>query len=221
MNRNASLVIIIATLLLSAATNAISATPKLKPDSKPAPKLVKPSQPDWQKEPSSFMGIEFGRPLSEQIPKCPTEKIGSSEFLDHKAMRLLDKPCYTILGRFRIMENYPNLGVLNEKPTILMAGDVPEGMFFRLPHYNWQKMLDLLKAKYGEPTLVEKSTNTTHGGAIVTGAEYKWIGKLVTLTFSEYGDTVNNSLVGIETKRLSDSSQEESKRNADAYKDKL
>jgi hypothetical protein len=204
-----SLGLLITALLANGAGNARELD---KPQSRRAPQ-----QRVWTQEPSSFLGVEFGKALAEQFEQCPKSI---------SATLLLGKPCYeekiSPSSTQAQLYNPPKIGIYFEDyPYIYLVDGAPEQMSFEVAHYNWEKMLELLKAKYGEPTTATTEEYSTKGGMRLDGFFAAWQGTNITLMFSEYGSTIKKSSVTIQTSRLLDHFKSDKKRNAEQYKDRL
>jgi hypothetical protein len=180
-----------------------------------------PTHTTWEAEPDSFLGIKFGQPLDSQMPECPKHTY-STGFSSYETNYSIDaKACWEELGRgFRTISNPPALGVFYQATAYVING-LFEGIVITFDHYNYLKMLDLFRERYGSPSHVQKSSFQTHSGMKLEGNVYHWVGRNVEIRFSEYGSKLDEGEVDISTKALQNSYIEENKRNSDRYKDRL
>ena len=65
--------------------------------------------------------------------------------------------------------------------------------------YNFLKIFDLFKAKYGAPTITQNGTVQNRMGASFTCIEYKWIGNTANIVLCEYGSKLDEGKVSIFT----------------------
>lgn len=165
----------------------------------------------WDAEPDSFLGLKFGQTLESQIPECQNEY----DILNSS------KSCWKSFGQgLRPINNPPTLGVLYEAYGHVVNGTL-EGMTIEFDHYNYLKMLDMFREKYGLPTLEKKSLFQATGGVKVQGNVYHWVGKNIEIIFSEYGGTIDKGEINVFTKDFKIGRSEENRRNTNTYKDNL
>jgi hypothetical protein len=173
----------------------------------------------------SFMGIRFGQPFAGQIPECPKEEkyhsYDNSRIYPEKIrcfkfyVMAFDEPAVYELA------NPPDIGIRiwNVLPSVV-AGNF-EGMSFYFRHYDYIKMLELFRSRYGAPTRVEMGSYQCSGGMSLTGQINTWKGKTITITVSEYGIQADEGSVSVATRTLHESVDSENKSNAIRHKDKL
>jgi hypothetical protein len=172
------------------------------------------TDPSWKEEPSSFMGIRFGVPVTKQFQECPPDP------LDRFGLTGPDRQC---LVRY----NPKSAGLYEWKPDIKarvldmrmnLVDDSVEGLSVQIVRYDWYRLLDSLLLKYGLPHSRE-TTYRTKGGVKVPGQVLTWRGPNVTMTASEFGSTFDEGTVIFQTKAWAEYLDRESK-SAKATKDK-
>jgi len=172
------------------------------------------TDPSWKEEPSSFMGIRFGVPVTNQFQECPPDP------LDRFGLTGPDRQC--------LVRYDPNSAELYEwKPDIKarvldmrmnLVDDSVEGLSVQIVRWDWYRLVDSLLLEYGLPHSRER-TYRTKGGVKVPGEVLTWRGPNVTMTASEFGSTFDEGTVTLQTKAWTEYLDRES-RNAKATKDK-
>jgi hypothetical protein len=167
----------------------------------------------WEKEPSEFWGLRLGHSLAEQLPECRKRTAYSYDF---------DQPqrCYKRIGpsgKFAELEKNPPIGIGTAKVSVYLVDGRIEGFSFDVAHYNWRKLEALLRERFGPPTRTATVALTTRGGARLTGYEMQWNGRRVTMQLSEYGETVNEARLWLETEALREASKAEAETNAKSH----
>ncbi len=211
----------IASLCILAALGWSSATVAGTTPKRP-PAAAGPSQP----EPTTFMGVRFGVPVAEQFVDCSRPESGDPDF-DRKVLLKWDLArqrvtCFSRLGKFAELNIWPDLGLRVLGVTLNLAeADSVEGLSVKVYRFDWMKMLDLLTAKFGEPQAHEVVSYSNLAGGQRDGGVYTWKWPGVTISLSEYGSKVDESLVRVETARLVRWLKRQSMQNAQENKDKL
>lgn len=177
-------------------------------------------------EPTSFMGVQFGVPVTTQFEDCTRPGIGDPNFEQklskHWDLAAKGITCFSRLGRFAELNRWPDLGLRVLGLSVMLAeADSVEGALVTVYRFDWTKMLDLLTAKFGAPQEHESATYTNLAGGERQGEIYTWRWPGVTLSLSEYGSKVDESSVTLETKRLRSWLQRQSLENAQRNKDRL
>ena len=171
------------------------------------------TDPSWKEEPSSFMGIRLGVPVTQQFQECPPDP------LDRFGLTGPDRQC---LVRY----DAKSAGLYEWKPDtkarvldmrMYLVHDSVEGLSVQIVRYDWYRLLDSLLLKYGLPHSRDK-TYRTKGGVKVPGEVLTWRGPNVTMTASEFGSTFDEGTVTLETKAWTEYLDRESKK-AKASKD--
>jgi len=155
------------------------------------------TDPSWKEEPSSFMGIRLGVPVKEQFKECPPD------LLDRVGLIGADRQClvrYDDESAGLYEWKPPDIGVRLLDMTMYLADDSVEGVSVNFVGYDWFRMRDLLTLKYGLPHLKETSMYTTKSGERVPGQVLTWRGTNATMTLSEFGSKVDESIVTLRTK---------------------
>lgn len=215
------LLVTIASTTLSVLAQQEMVAPIISP---PEPSNV-PQTPTWS-EPTSFLGLELGRPLTEQtgtIVECPTEFISSRSFIKMRDWTFKGF-CYEtkpIIGwKFWKTYNKPDIGV-GYSMTLIVTDNVLQGALLSVGPLFREKFLALLIARYGEPHLKSVSTLQNRMGATFEGAVYSWSGPSVDLQFSEYGNTMDESSFTILRKAYLAEKSTEINESVQKNKDKL
>jgi hypothetical protein len=173
------------------------------------------SDPSWKEEPSSFMGIRFGVPVTKQFQECPPDP------LDLFGLTGPDRQC---LVRYDpksagLYEWKPDTKVRVLDMRMYLVDDSVEGLSVKIVRYDWPRLRDSLLLKYGLPHSRE-TTYRTKGGVKVPGQVLTWRGPNVTMTASEFGDKFDEGSVTLQTKVCREYLDRESKENSKENKDK-
>jgi hypothetical protein len=166
-------------------TNALAQTQKKKADE------TKKTINNWKLEPQSFLSIKLGVPITESLDKCSSD-------LRHEEK--LKKMCWTgsndsksKLGIFIA----PDIGVWYTGHEIEVIDGLVESVAFGFKHFEYVKVADLLKSKYGPPTTRKVAEVKTRGGASYDSLEMTWKGKKYTLTYKSISGTIDEGWVQI------------------------
>lgn len=206
MNKFHALLLVIAV----ACTNALAETTKEKiPSPKQTTQTVK--QKIWESEPNSILGIKLGVPLSESMEECTKERYGYGY--------TSGKMCWT-KGAFSSLyeiRNYPTIGVgIWDVIVRLVEGNV-EAVDFSFNHSVYLNMVQLLKAKYGEPSQETTVMVQNRMGATFASVKMFWIGKNLILSFASREGKIDEGLVSLYSMKFLESL----KFDAGQHKDKL
>lgn len=169
---------------------------------------------NWPLEPESFMGFRFGESFGEQISKCPSDTTVSKENIRCYETISIDAELFKV-------HNLANIGIPVVDITPVVKNGMFEGIYLTFRQFDYLKMYDLFKAKYGEPTKVEKITLQNRMGASFTGVECKWLGKSVNIVLSEYGSKIDEGQVTVFTHNYINTIGKESKSKAEEFKNNL
>ena len=186
-----------------------------------------PAAANWASEPTNVLGVSFDQPLESQMQECPKDpKLANLPIPVYDVVQInaLHKSCFEFMAsdsEFRPLKNLPDIGVFYEATAhIVGKGDIA-AILLNIQHDRRREMLDLLVAKYGEPPTVLTQRYTSLAAAVQEGKLYEWLGKKVSILFSEYGSTLDQSVVTISVNALLGASGERSRANAEKNKDKL
>ena len=115
------------------------------------------------------------------------------------------------------VENYQAPGLAIWDVDVRLVAGLVESVEFKFHHYDYLKMGELLKSRYGPPSQENVTTVQNRMGATFDSVEMGWIGKNLTLTFESRAGQIDEGMVRIYSKKY----YESLKFNADQYKDKL
>lgn len=159
----------------------------------------------WAKEPESFLGIDFKKPLRAQ--NCPTKYISKNSqlvMMDFEALKNFDGVCidtqdttYKIQrgdsGKFKLY-NLPNLGFtyyvyINFKEGVVTSFNI------YLEQSDFHTLLSAFKERYGAPTTTQSQIFKTMTGAEFDAAVVGWKGKAISILMYERLGRVDESSV--------------------------
>jgi len=148
----------------------------------------------WDKEPTSFWGLELGRSLRAQLPEC-TGRVGLGDIPIYDAVQ--QTRCWErSIGKSKFvpLQANPPLGV-PAWGTALTVDDRVEGVLVKFRHFERLHIEALLIERFGRPTESTSNRFTTRGGAQLVGAVHRWKGVNVEIVYSEYSDTIDRGHV--------------------------
>lgn len=189
-----------------------SADKKVKPGKSYDKETSKPIL--WESEPESIIGIKLGVPLSESMNECPKSDFSYRQF-DTKEMCWMDTRLKK--GVMYFIGNPPLLGFPISDVTAWVVNGSVESVNFVFDYSDHMKMVELLKSKYGTPSLEEQRRVQNRMGATFDNLVLLWVGKNLTLSFESRASTIDKGAVTIYSKQYS----EFQKFNADEYKGRL
>ena len=174
----------VATALVSTGVFA-QALPKKAPSRSPA--QTQAAEKGWVKEPSSFLGIEFKKPLTVQ--NCPTTYISQNSkmvMMDFEALKSMDGGCIDTQeitskyqrgdsGKFKLF-NLPNLGFTYKVYLNFKAGLVTS-FTMELDQSDFSTLLNVFKDRYGAPTSSQTHVFKAKNGGEFNATEVAWKGK--------------------------------------------
>lgn len=149
------------------------------------------SSDTWQREPVSFVGIAFDRPLTSQIPKCPT--IPGSSVADTAQASKLATPCYA--GEFAsipTIHNTPDLGFYYETTAMLDKG-IPTAFIVKTDAENYGKLLTAFTQRYGRPHGLENGTVQNGIGASFDNQIARWAGKRISIKLEKRSQKITTT----------------------------
>lgn len=174
----------------------------------------------WEQEPTSFMGIELGQPLSKSVStNCPVDNFG---LVDDSAVKSLGSLCQ-IKEFFIKDDSYSVYGF--QVPQLFQDGyittldgrlDGAVGWFkIRFVSSNFSQVMEMLTIKYGSPHKKEVEKLKTNGGAEFDNIVLSWSGKNVLIkveSLAERSYDYENGVINIYTSeyltKISNSSNE-------------
>lgn len=177
---------------------------------------------DWVQEPTSFLSVALDAPLG--MPECPTYPgIRSAKLYDTLAEIKSKQMCFEeVTPKLTEIRNAPDIGVPVIHFTAATSDDGKVGsILLTIPHFKRQDMLELLRARYGEPSRTLSQEVASAAGARLTGMAYEWVGRRIVLSFREYGARIDESVVSVITTAYVQAEKASSSSRAQANKDKL
>lgn len=157
---------------------------------------------NWVKEPSAFLGIKLGEPIT--LPVCPSSK----GFIDHKAVAKLEGVCRDPDkngSRTSVrLYNEPKLGFYY-KLYLSVEDGVAESVNMFMKEQHFQEMLGVLTERYGPPSIARE--------------DVAWIGNKVSIFMRQHGQD-GESGVSIRFNGIAEKKQKEreEKRSREAKK---
>jgi hypothetical protein len=128
-------------------------------------------------EPDSFMGVKFGRPIGESIPKCDSET-----------------PPYVSGRKLCWQESYGRILVQNVvidelrlRLFVDLVNDAVAAMNMEFATPQYSRLAGILKTRYGAPSQVAAQNWTSRAGVSLPGQVMKWKGKKTSITIQERG----------------------------------
>lgn len=210
----------IASLVIS--SEALLAQPAKRQTPSPTP--LPQRTPVWA-EPTSFVGLELGKSLAEQVQvigPCPTKPVSATSTYTVRDWSYKGF-CYEtpVVGhKFREVYNGPDIGI-GYTMSLVLQDEVVQGAIITIGRVSKDQFLALLRARYGEPHSVKSQTYQNRMGANFTGSAYLWQGPNVSLGFSEYGTSLDEAAFEIVRNAASTSEADKMNQNAQKNKRKL
>lgn len=170
---------------------AVAKSPSKKPTA--APMAV------WTKEPTSFLGFEFGQPLPDTLPACPR---------DDRELAYTRTSCLQGSSPVFRMWWAPDLGFSYSNSIFLYAGKVAS-VTLKVHEDSYQALKSLLITRYGPPTSASVSTVKSLVGAEFRSEELAWIGTNVHISLYQRYDKVDESAVFVQNNALMKASMDE------------
>lgn len=149
-------------------------------------------------------GIPLGAPFT--ISECKKDKFGYSGVTDQLCFeRLTNKKDSAAIVNGTVRLRFP----LKESPEIVKGGviiaQIIDGNIEGTGFNTWgirnqDEVLNALKAKYGEPSVLEPSTVQTAAGASFQMIKAVWNTDAIDVTFQGTTSSIDSGLVNIDTK---------------------
>lgn len=179
-----SSIVLTASISMLLATSSVIAAENKNLQKNMKPETQSPPKPKWEQEPSSFMGIELGRPLSiSSFARCPKFS-WAPDNVDFVEAAKLGKLClnkerengtYTIYG-FQVPPLKDNAKI----KTLDNAGVGAVGNFkIVFNSNNFPQVKEMLTIKYGSPHKIEIEKLKTKGGDEFDNIVLFWSGENV------------------------------------------
>jgi hypothetical protein len=148
-------------------------------------------------EPTSFLGLELGKSISKQsavIVKCPAKPLfgGSTTMFRDSSFKGYCYDASLVMDDVALAYGGPDLGV-RYKMAVILDDETLRGVILTIQSQMKDQFFALLKARYGEP-------HTTIVGASFVGNRYVWSGPNISIQFSEYGLSIEESNFQIKTR---------------------
>jgi len=140
----------------------------------------------WPQEPSSFVGIKLGAPLSASLPECPWDTYGWVNF---------GKPCFKSIDSHIEVHNVENFSEILVEEVDGKVGSV--ACFF--PADTGNTVLRAMIAKFGLPHRRWTEQKTNSFGAVFNGQISLWEGRKTYIEFSSLTDEVDKGSVIVST----------------------
>lgn len=195
--------------------------------------LARSNAQDWPNEPSHFLGLEFGKPLVDQVKECPKYKKGFQrgeyEYAPQEKCFQTDwKPNpYAADGHGVLAKvyNLPDIGLhtqikgINGTQVLLVDGTVEDVKDTFTP-LGYDRLVALLTETYGKPVTASVPLQNSFG-AKFNGDIATWRGKNLTVTVMKYYGSLNNSLIEVRTKKLDALDNAKAEREKQNFRDAL
>jgi hypothetical protein len=150
--------------------------------------------------------------------ECTPDNIPiSREYNDKKEHIMCWSKSNYASGNFYDINHEPRIGVVIYFLHAQMVNRTVEYVDFLFNHYDYIKVLDLLKIKYGKPSREDVSIKQNKMGAKFESIESIWSGNNITILLQSLGSKVDEGRVSVFTKKYSKSLEFDT----DKYKDKL
>lgn len=143
----------------------------------------------WEKEPDSFMGISFASNIVKDLPLCPEGVYSFNQKTLCYEKPYFDNGRYTILGT-------PDIGLsYTYSLTAKVRDERVEHFYVSIKNSDYEKLVSVFKAKYGEPVRVTSDPVVTGAGAKLDNTIMSWEGKKVHMMITQYDGDIDSSSV--------------------------
>ncbi|WP_162831463.1 hypothetical protein [Paraburkholderia caffeinilytica] len=177
---------VLAVTLACAAYGVSAATPAKKPH--PSPVAV------WDKEPASFLGFEFGKPLPSDLVTCPSS-------LRDLALNFTHTPCLQVDEPIVKLWLAPELGFPYTNFEYLHDGNVAS-VTLQTSVDNYDALKSLLTTRYGPPTRTSTTVVKTMAGGEFSSEQCRWTGARISILLDQRHEKVDQSQVFVEDTAL-------------------
>lgn len=164
----------------------------------------------WRMEPTDFLGIVPGKPVSEQtaVAECRMRVVPST------GERVLDKDyahfCTTNAPFYSSFRNKPDLGFPYEV-NFLMRKKVVEGVQLTVPRAHLHHAFEYITRAYGQPTSTQLVKARDVGDVLHDVMVYSWAGTNVFMSLTEFSPTTGHSTIALSTNQYIDDRAEAAK----------
>jgi hypothetical protein len=162
------------------------------PAKTPAKKSPQAQVAVWDKEPTSFLGFELGKPVPSDIPTCPT----SLHELAYTRTTCLKEGDPT-----RDVWWAPQIGIPHTDYISLQDGKVAS-VTLNTSAENYEALKRLLITRYGAPTKTSVTTVQNMEGGKFASEESDWNGVNVDIQLYQRFDKIDQSSVFVHDKAL-------------------
>jgi hypothetical protein len=178
--------------------------------------------PNWPNEPTSFLHISFGTPLSASVPVCPSTK-GPSGYVSYQWAEF-KAPCFGDEPMLGFKEVYNLSPFFNVMAREFGSGVQWIGMDFNHEDLNGEHLesvRDSLVAKFGPPQVDRIEEWRTKAGASYQNRVLIWTGKDITVRFDSLGSRVGQGSIEAYTRAYQQKAAEDEKQKTDSLRDKF
>jgi hypothetical protein len=150
----------------------------------------------WVKEPSSFLGIAFGKPIGQLIPECPRESPGSSLY----SWWNLDHPCFEPVSDFYSVHNISQF-------TKVYVTEIDGNAEFVTAIFNTENAKEIGGAmieKFGPPSFRKINMEQNRMGANFENLVMIWKGINIEIEFDSIGSRIDEGIIEARTKVYTD-----------------
>jgi hypothetical protein len=116
-------------------------------------------------------------------------------------------------GKWLDIDNHPTPGIAVWDVMVRTVDGNVGSITFKFHHYDYPKMEELLKAKYGAPTSEDRTAVQNRMGATFDSLEMEWAGATMTLNYFSRAGKVDEGLVALTTKRYVESQKFDTEKN--------
>ncbi|KGR93962.1 hypothetical protein [Burkholderia sp. ABCPW 111] len=159
-----------------------------------APARKSPQAPSvvWDKEPTSFLGLELGKPLPSDLPVCPNDTV----------QRALTKTtCVMTYENTVKLWRGPDLGI-PESISALMYDSKVASVTLDANEQDFSTIKNLLVTRYGPPMKTSMSVVKAIAGGEFTSEESDWSGANVEITLYQRQGQIDQSEVFVQYRPL-------------------
>ncbi|ABF42393.1 hypothetical protein Acid345_3392 [Candidatus Koribacter versatilis Ellin345] len=146
----------------------------------------------WAQEPSSFLGIKFGEPLSAAVSECPTDYIGNHKFYAAYKTREI---CYEPVADFFKVNHVDNFFDVYVHEVDGKVASITA----HFPENNAATMEEALEGKFGKPHSTKQEEVRTRMNVAYTKISNEWFGANVVIDFESIGSQVDEGYVTVST----------------------
>jgi hypothetical protein len=146
----------------------------------------------WNKEPTSFLGLDLGKPLPPDLPECPSDTVQRAQTKTTCAMAY-ENTVKLWMG--------PDLGIPESISALMFDGKVAS-VTLQTNEQDFGTVKNLLVTRYGPPMKTSVSVVTAVAGGEFTSEESDWNGANVEITLYQRRGQIDQSEVFVQYKTL-------------------